>query len=389
MRLKFCFFIVFAICYSCVSAQDTLVIINKSFEDTPRKGESFFSVAGWYDCGGLNFPEETPPDIHPGGFWSNNIVPSDGKSYIGLVVRDNDSYESIAQRLVRPMQAGKCYLFTIDLAKSSKYLSTSRMNNKELNYTTPAVLKIWAGSGLCNEVELLGESTVINHEEWRTYQFKFSPKADYKFITLTAQWKPASGNPYCGHILIDNLSDFQYIDCDQSVVPVVNKQSGLPVIMDKKDELPLHKRGRIDKARSQDENPSPVPQRKILEELDIAKIKVGSTIEVKKLYFEADTTSIDVQSYTVLDEIYLFLKSNSKVNVEIGGHTNGLPSHDYCDRLSKARSKAVYDYLIAKGIDAYRLAFKGYGKRKSLASDATAEGRIKNQRVEIKIVSLN
>lgn len=366
--------------------QGNIAIVNRSFEDTPRKGEEFFSVTGWYDCGGLNFPDESPPDLHPGGFWSNNLSPSDGKSYVGLVIRDNDSYESISQRLSSTIVAGNCYLFTIDLARSSKYLSTSRLSNKEMNYITPAVIKIWAGSGMCNEVELLGESRAIDHEEWRTYQFKFTPKADYKFITIEAYWKQPRSSVYCGHVLIDNLSDFQVMDCASAVVPVVNKDKQA-IVADKKDELPPHKRGRVDKARLPEEA-SQVPKVKVLEELDIKKIKVGSIIEVKNLYFKADTTSIDLQSYTVLDEIYTFLKANNNVTIEIGGHTNGLPSHDYCDRLSKARAKAVYDYLIGRGIGEASLAYRGYGKRKSIASDATQEGRLKNQRVELKIISI-
>ena len=125
-----------------------------------------------------------------------------------------------------------------------------------------------------------------------------------------------------------------------------------------------------------------------MEDLDINKIKAGSTIEIKNLYFKADTSAIDKSSYEVLDEVYGFLKNHNKVRIEIGGHTNGLPSHDYCDKLSAARAKAVYDYLVSKGIDPDRLTYKGYGKRRKIASDATAEGRNKNQRVEVKVLSL-
>ena len=74
---------------------------------------------------------------------------------------------------------------------------------------------------------------------------------------------------------------------------------------------------------------------------------------------------------------YLGFKNHNKVRIEIGGHTNGLPSHDYCDKLSTARAKAVYDYLVSKGINPERLTYKGYGKRRKIASDATADGRNK------------
>ncbi|RMD97408.1 MAG: OmpA family protein, partial [Bacteroidetes bacterium] len=58
-------------------------------------------------------------------------------------------------------------------------------------------------------------------------------------------------------------------------------------------------------------------------------------------------------------------------------------------KLSTERAKAVADYLILKGIDPERLKYKGYGKRQPIDTNRTAAGRKRNQRVEIKILSLN
>lgn len=127
---------------------------------------------------------------------------------------------------------------------------------------------------------------------------------------------------------------------------------------------------------------------KVLKTLDITTIAVGQTIRVDKLYFEADSSTIKPESYAVLEEIYTFLKDNDKVNIEIGGHTNSLPEDAYCDKLSTARAKDIAEYLYDKGIPESRIAYKGYGKRQPVASNQTVEGRKKNQRVEIKIVSL-
>lgn len=127
---------------------------------------------------------------------------------------------------------------------------------------------------------------------------------------------------------------------------------------------------------------------KVLKTLDIATIAVGQTIRVDKLYFEADSSTIKPESYAVLEEIYTFLKDNDKVNIEIGGHTNSLPEDAYCDKLSTARAKDIAEYLYDKGIPKSRIAYKGYGKRQPVASNQTVDGRRKNQRVEIKIVSL-
>lgn len=62
---------------------------------------------------------------------------------------------------------------------------------------------------------------------------------------------------------------------------------------------------------------------------------------------------------------------NPNVIVEIGGHTNGIPSHEYCDRLSTERAKAIVDYLSNKGIARKRLQYKGYGKRNPVDTNNT------------------
>ena len=82
------------------------------------------------------------------------------------------------------------------------------------------------------------------------------------------------------------------------------------------------------------------------------------------------------------------MKENGSVVIEVGGHTNNIPEHDFCDKLSNARAKSIADYIVQKGIDPKRVYYKGYGKRKPIATNDTAEGRMKNQRVEIKIISI-
>ena len=127
---------------------------------------------------------------------------------------------------------------------------------------------------------------------------------------------------------------------------------------------------------------------KILPDLDIAKIKVGQTLQINNLYFAADSTDVSDNSTEVLEEVYDFMDSNKNVIIEVGGHTNNVPAAAYCDELSTARAKSVAKYLYTKGIDEDRITFKGYGKNKPIASNDSKKGRKKNQRVEIKILKL-
>lgn len=120
---------------------------------------------------------------------------------------------------------------------------------------------------------------------------------------------------------------------------------------------------------------------------NVTEFEVGQTLQVEKLYFKANAADIKEESYSVLDEIYNFLISN-KVVVEIGGHTNSIPNEEYCLKLSNSRAKTVAEYLYSKGIPLEQVSYKGYGKAEPIADNETAQGRKRNQRVEIKILEV-
>ena len=60
------------------------------------------------------------------------------------------------------------------------------------------------------------------------------------------------------------------------------------------------------------------------------------------------------------------MKSNSKVKIEISGHTDSKGSAEYNQKLSENRAKTVVDYLVKASIATDRLTFKGYGKEQDI-----------------------
>jgi hypothetical protein len=187
---------------------DTIRLKNPSFEDTPKRGgEAIDGITGWFDCGKIIFQNETPPDIHPSGFWENNVPALDKKTYLGMVVRDNFSYESVSVRLDSVLKAQETYSLSIYLARSPSYFSKSRLTGEEVNYITPAVLRIWGGTGYCNERHLIYESPPIDHNEWKKYDILFKPKQDCKSITIAAYYTKNTNVYYNGHVLVDGISD--------------------------------------------------------------------------------------------------------------------------------------------------------------------------------------
>ncbi len=131
-----------------------------------------------------------------------------------------------------------------------------------------------------------------------------------------------------------------------------------------------------------------VMRERFIPDLDAKKVVVGQKLRINELNFVSDSSSITQDNYDILNEVYDFLVANPTVSIEIGGHTNTIPPHEYCDQLSTARAKNVAEYLYSRGIQKGRISFKGYGKREPLTDSTSASGRQKNQRVEIKILSM-
>ena len=380
----------------CAQYDDVIELRNPSFEGIPHKGvpsNKNIGIKGWYDCGELQFRNESPADLHPIRAWEVELGPSEGKTYLGLVVRDNDSWESVSQRLPAPLELGKCYSFSIDMSRSPYYVSHSRVTERVENYTEPAVLRIWGGNGVCGRQELLAESEVVNNNEWKTFEFEVQPSRDLNYITLEAFYEVPILFPYNGHILVDNASAFEQIPCPGD--PLMAVETPKPQEEKPKPKPTADKPIEI----TSQSNPVIVAQvddssrqkMKLLEDLDGKKVKKGQIIRIENLYFTFNSWEIEEKSDEVLREVYDFLKENRNILIEIGGHTNTRPPTEMCDELSSNRAKEVALYLSRKGISPKRMKIRGYGKRKPIIANDKydMEARKKNQRVEIKILSLN
>lgn len=132
--------------------------------------------------------------------------------------------------------------------------------------------------------------------------------------------------------------------------------------------------------------PEREPEPIVTPELTAEALRSGATIRMERLHFDADSSTIKKESIPSLLELYRLMDDNPELIIEIGGHTNGLPEHDYCDRLSTARAKAVAEWIVLKGIREDRVFYKGYGKRQPIASNRSLEGRRRNQRVEVRMI---
>ena len=123
-----------------------------------------------------------------------------------------------------------------------------------------------------------------------------------------------------------------------------------------------------------------------IDEIDDAE--VGSNLVLKNLNFKPGTANILNKSRPVLDKLLEIMRDNPSMKIEIQGHICCYSPFITHDGVAYARAKMVYDYLINKGISHYRLSFTDFGASKKLVEpERTEEDRIKNRRVEIKILA--
>lgn len=114
-------------------------------------------------------------------------------------------------------------------------------------------------------------------------------------------------------------------------------------------------------------------------------------IVLKGVKFDFDKATLRPESKTILDRAIRTLKDKPKVDVLVAGHTDAIGTEQYNQGLSERRAKAVYDYLVAGGVNAGRLTTKGFGESEPIAPNQNPdgtdnpEGRQENRRVELQV----
>ncbi len=120
--------------------------------------------------------------------------------------------------------------------------------------------------------------------------------------------------------------------------------------------------------------------------LKLVPFEVGQTVRLNNLFFDLNKSELKSESFAELDRLVELLKTSSKMEVEIIGHTDNIGYDAANKKLSVDRANAVRNYLVSKSIPGNRLKTIGYGKTKPLASNDTEEGRQQNRRVEFTIL---
>ena len=117
--------------------------------------------------------------------------------------------------------------------------------------------------------------------------------------------------------------------------------------------------------------------------MDVPMVPITSDkpVLLENVFFDLAKANLRPESFVELDKLVEFLQKNPSVRIEIGGHTDTRGDDKENLTLSTNRAKAVYDFLISKGISAERLSFKGYGESMPvITDDAIAKMLTENQK---------
>jgi OOP family OmpA-OmpF porin len=103
-------------------------------------------------------------------------------------------------------------------------------------------------------------------------------------------------------------------------------------------------------------------------------------------FFDFDKSVLKPEAQAKLADL---VDKTKGVNLEViiaVGHTDAIGSNAYNQRLSVARSEAVKNFLVSRGVERNRVYTEGKGEAQPVADNKTAEGRAKNRRVEVEVV---
>lgn len=120
------------------------------------------------------------------------------------------------------------------------------------------------------------------------------------------------------------------------------------------------------------------------DEAEVYKQKNQLVIRLKAIQFPVGTATISPENFALLGKVQRAIQTFEGSSVVVEGHTDSTGSDEVNQALSTQRAEAVSAYLVAnKTIQPDKIAARGYGASRPLASNTTPEGRAINRRIDV------
>lgn len=154
------------------------------------------------------------------------------------------------------------------------------------------------------------------------------------------------------------------------------------------DQLRLQARTReVDEARADaaSARAEAAELQKQLKDVQAQPTQRGLLVTLGDVLFAVGSDRLRPGSNRPLDKLAEFLQENPERKLRVEGYTDSTGSAATNQRLSERRAEAVQQALVRRGVSPERITAVGYGKEYPVATNATADGRAMNRRVEVVI----
>jgi OOP family OmpA-OmpF porin len=120
------------------------------------------------------------------------------------------------------------------------------------------------------------------------------------------------------------------------------------------------------------------------DEAEVYKQGAELVIRLKAITFPVGKDVIMPSNYSLLSKAQRAIRTFGEPSLVVEGHTDSTGSEDMNQHLSQRRAESVRAYLVANGtLPQEKIIAVGYGSKRPLASNKTAEGRAINRRIDV------
>lgn len=110
-------------------------------------------------------------------------------------------------------------------------------------------------------------------------------------------------------------------------------------------------------------------------------------IRTDEIHFEAGSARLTNIAKAILDDVALRMQQEPRATAVVIGYTDDRENTGANADLDRRRAEAVRDYLVSRHrIDPSRITVEARGTQNPVGDNATAEGRLRNRRVEIRLM---
>jgi outer membrane protein OmpA-like peptidoglycan-associated protein len=118
---------------------------------------------------------------------------------------------------------------------------------------------------------------------------------------------------------------------------------------------------------------------------NLDKFTVQSTTTVN---FPFDNYELTPEAMVALDQLAAGIRDRNNFIIEIQGFADSKGTDAYNYQLTEKRAESVCRYLASRhNVSLFRMHVLGLGELRAVADNTTAEGRARNRRVEIRLLS--